>query len=90
MQVSASLAEFMQKLDEGPRGVEDAIAAIEECQRVQGSILDLQQMMLTDEDMQQLASKFGSIAAHVKTLNLFMNEFVFLPSYRLHISPSLY
>lgn len=78
MHASSSLAEFMSKLDQGPRGVEDACIAVDQCASESSSILDLQQMMLTDEDLKVIAPKFQTVAKHVTTLNLFMNEYVAL------------
>lgn len=77
MQVSPSLAEFMARLNEGPAGAEDALAAIEKCAANSQTVLDLQQMHLTDEDLERIAPKFEALASHVTTLNLFMNECVF-------------
>lgn len=75
MQVSPSLAEFMERLDEGPRGSGDAIAAITKCADESGRLLDLQQMNLTNEDLELIAPKLAAISSHVKELNLFMNEY---------------
>lgn len=74
MQLSASLADFMSKLDNGPSGIDDAITAVEECAANCSSKLDLQQMFLTDEDFDCLSSRLESVADHVTNLNLFMNE----------------
>lgn len=80
MHASSSLAEFMSKLEQGPQGVEDACVAVDRCASESSPILDLQQMMLTDEDLNVVASKFQTVAEHVTTLNLFMNEYVALLS----------
>lgn len=74
MQMSLSLADFMSQLDDGPRGAEDAMTAIAECARNSDSVLDLQQMSLTDEDLKTILPRFEQVASHVTTLNLFMNE----------------
>lgn len=76
MQVSPILADFMDRLNEGPSGVDDALAAVDKCASNEDAVLDLQQMCLTDEDLQKIATKFDVIAPHVTHLNLFMNEFV--------------
>lgn len=76
MQTSPSLADFMARLDEGPRGANDALAAIDKCAADQSPLLDLQQMELTDEDLQLVTPRFSAISSHVKELNLFMNECV--------------
>lgn len=80
MQVSPSLAEFTARLNEGPAGAQDALAAIEKCASNSEAVLDLQQMGLTDEDLERIAPEFEALASHVKTLNLFMNECVSAPS----------
>lgn len=66
----------MERLNEGPAGIDDALAAVEKCAADSGTVLDLQQMTLTDEDLQLISTKFDSLAAHVTKLNLFMNEYV--------------
>lgn len=76
MQVSASLAEFMSQLEEGPQGADDALAIISQCASEKSAVLDLQQLTLTDEDFEVIAPKLATVASHVKTLNLFMNEYV--------------
>lgn len=76
MHFSPSLADFMERLNGGPAGFDDALAAVEKCASVSGTVLDLQQMSLTDEDLQLISAKFDAIAAHVTKLNLFMNEYV--------------
>lgn len=77
MQVSPSLAEFLERLEEGPRGSSDAIAAIDKCAAESSTVLDLQQMCLTDEDLELVAPRLEKVASHVTELNLFMNEYVF-------------
>lgn len=76
MQISPSLADFMEKLEEGPRGPDDALVIIQQCAQQSAPLLDLQQMQLTDEDLQLLAPKMASLSSHVTTLNLFMNQYV--------------
>lgn len=76
MQVSDSLANFMTRLDSGASGVDDALAAVQACADDHAGILDLQQMSLTDEDLPAIIAKLGPLASHVKTLNLFLNEYV--------------
>ncbi|CAN8063434.1 unnamed protein product [Agarophyton chilense] len=80
MQVSPSLAEFMSKLEQGPHGVDDALAEIDQCASKSASTLDLQQMYLTDEDMKVLSKEFERVAHHVTSLNIFMNEIKVLPA----------
>lgn len=74
MHMSPSLAEFMTKLKQGPHGVEDALIAIDKCASSSSHVLDLQQMSLTDADLAQILPTLSSVADHVTTLNLFMNE----------------
>lgn len=76
MQASPSLAEFLARLDEGPRGADEALAAIDKCAAGASPLLDLQQMELTDKDLQLIAPKLSALSPHVKELNLFMNECV--------------
>ncbi len=74
MQVSRSLADFMDRLDAGPRGAADALERIEECSEAKSSLLDLQQMKISDNDLQTIMPSLGKLADHVTELNLFMNE----------------
>lgn len=74
MQLSASLADFMAKLDDGPSGIDDAISAIEQCAASESTMLDLQQMSLNNADLEKLKPRLQSVASHVNVLNLFMNE----------------
>lgn len=69
-----TLADLMAKLDNGPKGLEDAITVIDQCAASKSAILDLQQMHLTDSDFAQLSSHLSSVASHVTSLNIFMNE----------------
>lgn len=64
----------MSRLEEGPQGLDDANAIIDKCARDSAHVLDLQQMHLTDEDLQEISPRFDSLASHVTTINLFMNE----------------
>lgn len=80
MQVSPSLAELMARLDDGPRGIDDALAVVERCAASSAPTLDLQQMDLTDDDLAHIANKLPALAPHLKELNLFMNEITVLPS----------
>lgn len=74
MEDALSLNEFLNNVDRGPSGLDDAILLIQQCAASKSTVLDLQQMGLTDSDLQQLAPHFPTIAAHVTSLNLFMNE----------------
>lgn len=74
MQMSESLADFMDYVAQGPRGFEDAIAIIDQCSKSTSDTLDLQQMHLTDADLKRIVPSLSSVASHVTTLNLFMNE----------------
>lgn len=74
MQMSASLADFMAHVTDGPRGAEDALAIIDQCAKSKSSVLDLQQMGLTDEDLERIIPNLSAVASFVTTLNLFMNE----------------
>ena len=74
MQLSRSLADFMARLDEGPQGVSDAFARIDQCAAAESDTLDLQQMRLTDDDLLALSDKLSEVAGHVTKINLFMNE----------------
>lgn len=74
MQMSESLADFMAYVAQGPRGSEDAIAIIDQCRSSASDTLDLQQMHLTDADLEHVIPSLSSVASHVTTLNLFMNE----------------
>lgn len=76
MQVSSSLADFMSSLEAGPSGLEDAQAAVAACAKARASVLDLQQMSLTDSDLALLLPSLPSVAPHVTDLNLFLNEYV--------------
>lgn len=81
MQLSPSLADFMNKLELGPQGVEDALATIQECASTQSKTLDLQQMGLTDADLKSVSSALSHVSTHVTKLNLFMNELTALPDF---------
>lgn len=74
MQISPSLAELMSGLNDGPRGIQDAFAEIEKCSAEKSSLLDLQQMGLTNEDLAEISPKLSDLAPHVRELNLFLNE----------------
>lgn len=88
MTLSDTLADFMQRLDAGPRGCDDAIAAIEKCAVESSTVLDLQQMYLTDKDLERLISHLPKVASHVTELNLFLNEYV--TSFRVPHNPELF
>lgn len=75
MQVSQSLADFLSSLDAGPRGVTDALNAVQKCSTDLSDELDLQQMCLTNDDIEIILPHFQTVAVHVKKLNLFMNEY---------------
>eukprot|EP00178_Gracilaria_changii_P027240 TRINITY_DN852_c0_g1_i1.p1 TRINITY_DN852_c0_g1~~TRINITY_DN852_c0_g1_i1.p1 ORF type:complete len:292 (-),score=38.32 TRINITY_DN852_c0_g1_i1:2469-3233(-) len=70
----------MSKLEQGPHGVDDACAEIDRCARESSSTLDLQQMMLTNDDMSVISKQFERVAQHVTHLNIFMNDITVLPA----------
>lgn len=63
-------------------GVQGATAAIDACAAQRSDLLDLQQLRLTNEQLDELAPKLREVASHVTKLNLFLNEIT-------HISASL-
>lgn len=71
---------LVDNLLSGPCGVEPAAAAIERCAAEKSATLDLQQLRLTNQDIDALAPKLQAVASHVTTLNLFLNEYA--PSHR--------
>lgn len=77
--VSASLADFLEQVDAGPKGLEDAQEAIRTVTQSQSSTLDLQQMGLNDEDLSTLVPEIIKLAPQLKSLNLFLNELTTLP-----------
>jgi Leucine-rich repeat (LRR) protein len=80
MQMSSSLADFTARLEVGPSGLEDAKVAVAAAAESQAATLDLQQLSLTDEDMAVLVPLLQPLGAHVRELNLFLNDIATLPS----------
>jgi Leucine-rich repeat (LRR) protein len=80
MQLSSSLADFTARLDAGPSGLADAKSAVAAAAATAAAEVDLQQMGLTDGDLSALLPLLASLAAHVTTLNLFLNEVEVLPA----------
>jgi Leucine-rich repeat (LRR) protein len=80
MQPTASLADFIERVNSGPSGLDDALTLISKAASNKSATLDLQQMSLTDEDFQALLPNLCALSSHLVTLNIFLNELTILPA----------